>query len=118
MSVHCKISTQKKHVLGTFTISFPNYYSHVLIVVCPLTNFLLTYPLKSKKLNMYVFHFLYNIFQLFNVKYFFADNGPCFSHVDLLTLLHVLNIKRIGIGAYHPESNGKAESYVKSLNMC
>ena len=61
------------------------------------------------------FHFLYNIFQLFNVNYFLADTGPCFSHVDLLTLLHVLNIKRIGIGAYHPESNGKAESYVKKL---
>ena len=27
----------------------------------------------------------------------------------------MLNIKRIGIGAYHPESNGKAESYVKKL---
>ncbi len=49
------------------------------------------------------------------MNYFLADTGPCFSHVDLLTLLHVLNIKRIGIGAYHPESNGKAESYIKKL---
>ena len=62
----------KKHVLGTFTIpEYPfqticldllekpsnNGYSHVLIVVCPLTNFLLTYPLKSKKSNMVVFSF-------------------------------------------------------------
>ena len=71
----------KKHVLGTFTIpEYPfqticldllenlpsnNGYSHVLIIVCPLTNFLLTYPLKSKKSNMVVFHFLYNMSNIF-----------------------------------------------------
>ena len=68
-----KYQHKKKHVLDTFTIpEYPlqticldllenlpsnNGYSHVLIVVCPLTNFLLTYPLKSKKSNMVVFSF-------------------------------------------------------------
>ena len=124
-------ATTRKHVLGSFPI--PEYifqtvcldllenlplnqhYSHILLMVCPLTSFLLTYPLRKKTSDMVTFHFLFNIFQLFNIKYFLADNGPAFSHTNILTILHTLNIKRIQIASSHPISNGKTEAFVKKV---
>ena len=124
-------ATTRKHVLGSFPIPEyifqtvcldllenlpPNqHYSHILLMVCPLTSFLLTYPLKKKTSDMVTFHFLFNIFQIFNIKYFLADNGPAFSHTNILTILHTLNIKRIQIASSHPISNGKTEAFVKKV---
>ena len=81
----------RKHLMGSFPLpsymyetvvadlaeSLPpsNGYSHILIMACPLTNFITCFPLKNKTATTVAFHFQYGIFQNHRVKYFLADNG-------------------------------------------
>ncbi len=90
-------------------------FNHLLIFCCPLTNFLTGFPIKSKTANSVAYHFQYNIFQNFRVKYFLSDNGKCFTEKKFLMLLHSLNIQRIQIASLRPQSNGKCESAVKQV---
>ena len=121
----------RKHILGSFPI--PQYmfevtvadlmeslppsagFSHILILCCPLTNFLICYPLKDKTAKNIAFQFQYGLFQFFKVKYFLSDNGTCFTEKHFLTLLHSLHVQRVQIAALRPQSNGRAEAAVKSL---
>ena len=121
----------RKHLMGSYPLanymyetvvadlaeSLPvsNGYAHILILSCPLTNFLSCYPLKNKTASTVAYHLQYGLFQTHKIKYFLADNGPCFVEKSFLTLLHTLKIQRIQISAHHPESNGKSESSVKTL---
>ena len=124
-------SSTKKNVLGFYpTPSYPfqflhldlmenlpanRRFQHILLVVCPLTKFLLCYPLKDKTSTMVIFHLIHNIYQFANVQYILSDNGPCFSSKEFLTVITALNIKKIRLSALHPQSNGLAEAHIKRV---
>ena len=90
-------------------------YEHILLIVCPLTKFILCYPLKDKTSNMVIFHIIHNIYQFANIQYILSDNGPCFSSKEFLTVITALNIKKIRLSALHPQSNGLAEAHIKKV---
>ena len=52
--------------------------SHLLIVQCILSDFILVYPLKSKSAQEVCKVFIYNVLQSFNVTKVHQDNGLCF----------------------------------------
>ena len=127
----CSLQNQSTHkmILGSYPI--PSYmfetasmdlieslptnagYSHILLIICPLTKFTLLYPLKDKTANNVAYHVLFNLVQFFRVKYIVADNGPAFTQTLFLTLLHTQNIQRVQLASVHPISNGFCESHVK-----
>ena len=90
-------------------------FAHVLVVVCPLSKFLLCFPLKNKQTHLILYNFLNSIYQFVNVQFVISDNGPAFASTDFLTTLTALNIKKIRIASLKPTSNGLAESYVKKV---
>ena len=90
-------------------------YEHILLVVCPLTKFLMCYPLRDKTSTMIIFHLIHNIYQFANIQYIISDNGPCFSSKEFLTVITALNIKKIRLSALHPQSNGLAEAHIKKV---
>lgn len=117
------------HKLGTYPIpSYPGQilvcdlaeslpksgvYSHLLIIVCPLSDLLWAFPLKSKTSDEVIYIFKYAIFPFFNVKKILSDNGPCFTSNTFLEVLNSLGIEKISIARFSPTSNGLAESRVK-----
>ena len=117
------------HKLGTYPIpSYPGQvlvcdlaeslpksgvFSHLLIIVCPLSDLLWAFPLKSKTSDEVIYIFKYAIFPFFNVKKILSDNGPCFSSNTFLEVLNSLGIEKISIARFSPTLNGLAESRVK-----
>jgi len=86
--------------------------SHLLIVQCVLTDYILVYPLKTKSAQEVCRIFLYNVLQSFNVSRVHQDNGPCFRNIQWLKLMAVLNIQIVNSSANNPSSRGKAERAV------
>lgn len=86
--------------------------SHLLIVQCVLSDFILIYPLKTKSAQEVCKVFLYNVLQSFNVARVHQDNGPCFRNLQWLQLMAALNIKIVNSSALNPSSRGKAERAV------
>ena len=86
--------------------------SHLLIVQCVLSDFILVYPLKSKSAQEVCKVFLYNVLQSFNVSKVHQDNGPCFRNLQWLQLMATLNIQIVNASANNPSSRGKAERAV------
>jgi hypothetical protein len=76
-----------------------NGLSHLLIVQCVLTNFILIYPLKTKSAQEVCKVFLYNVLQTFNVVRIHQDNGPCFRNSQWLKLMATLNIQVVNSSA-------------------
>jgi hypothetical protein len=94
-----------------------NGLSHLLIVQCVLSNFILIYPLKSKSAQEVCKVFLYNVLQSFNVTKVHQDNGPCFRNTQWLRLMATLNIQVINSSANNPSSRGKAEKAVGQVKI-
>ena len=92
-------------------------YAHVLVAVCPLSKFVICYPLKTKKTNMILYNLLNSLYQFFNLQFIISDNGPAFASTEFLATLAALNIKKIRIASLKPTSNGLAESYVKKVKI-
>ena len=90
-------------------------FAHILVLVCPLSKFLLCYPLKSKQTPMILYNILHNLYQFTNIQYVISDNGPAFASTEFIATLAALNIKKIRIASLKPTSNGLAESYVKKV---
>jgi hypothetical protein len=91
--------------------------SHLLIVQCVLTNFILVYPLKTKTAQEVCKVFLYNVLQSFNVLRIHQDNGPCFRNSQWLKLMASLNIQIVNASANNPSSRGKAEKAVGQIKL-
>jgi transposase InsO family protein len=91
--------------------------SHLLIVQCVLTNFILVYPLKTKTAQEVCKVFLYNVLQSFNVLRIHQDNGPCFRNSQWIKLLASLNIQIVNASANNPSSRGKAEKAVGQIKL-
>jgi hypothetical protein len=94
-----------------------NGLSHLLIVQCVLSNFILIYPLKTKSAQEVCKVFLYNVLQSFNVTKVHQDNGPCFRNTQWLKLMATLNIQVINSSANNPSSRGKAEKAVGQVKI-
>jgi Reverse transcriptase (RNA-dependent DNA polymerase)/RNase H-like domain found in reverse transcriptase/Integrase zinc binding domain len=94
-----------------------NGLSHLLIVQCILTNFILIYPLKTKTAQEVCKVFLYNVLQSFNVLRIHQDNGPCFRNAQWLKLMAILNIQIVNASANNPSSRGKAERAVGQVKL-
>ena len=91
--------------------------SHLLIVQCVLTDFILIYPLKGKTAQEVCKSFLYNVLQSFNVSKIHQDNGPCFRNLQWLKLMATLNIQVVNASALNPSSQGKAERAVGQVKL-
>ena len=90
-------------------------YEHLLIVVCGLTDFTLVFPIKNKTGEEISHIFMYSILQYFNIKYVLADNGPAFRKHEFAFMLNSLNIQKVTLNAYSPQSKGLVESHVKMV---
>ena len=88
-------------------------FSHLLIFVCAMSGFLFVYPLKAKTSSGPLYHILFHLYQLLNIKYLITDNGALFSEKTFLSTLTSLNIQKIQIASLSPQSNGLAEANVK-----
>ena len=95
-----------------------NHYQHLLLVLCPLTNFLIIHPLKTKSSNEIANILLFNVFQIWNVQYIHSDNATGFNEKSFLSLLATLGIEKLNTSALHPMGKGKIEAYVKIVKSC
>jgi len=91
-----------------------NGYSHLLIVTCPLSDFTLIIPLKSKtsaEVNQYM---LYAILQPFKIEVIHSDNGPAFRSLGFLEIMSALGITVINSSSLSPRGRGivKKKVYV------
>ncbi len=91
--------------------------SHLLVVQCVLSDFILVYPLKSKTAQEVCKTFLYNVLQSFNVSKIHQDNGPCFRNLQWLQLMATMNIQVVNASALNPSSRGKAERAVGQVKL-
>jgi hypothetical protein len=87
-------------------------FSHLLIVQCVLSDYLLIYPLRTKTAQEVCNILLYSVLQTFQVKSIHSDNGPAFRNQQWLKLLAAINIKVVNSSALNPSSRGKAERAV------
>ncbi|RPH79137.1 MAG: hypothetical protein EHM77_06210, partial [Planctomycetaceae bacterium] len=92
-------------------------YSHLLIVICVLTDYVIIHPMKSKTSAELAHIFMYSIFQSFNIKRVHSDNGPAFRNKEWLKLMAALKIKVIDASANNPSSRGKAERTVQQVKL-
>jgi dUTPase len=94
-----------------------NGYSHLLIVQCALSDFIMIFPLKSKTANEINRVFLYSIFQYFNIRRVHSDNATCFRQKEVLKLWGALGIEVINSSAQNPAARGKAEKAVHTVKL-
>ena len=89
-----------------------NGYSHLLIVTCPLSDFTIIIPLKSKtsaEVNQYM---LYAILQPFKIEVIHSDNGPAFRSLGFLEIMSALGITVINSSSLSPRGRGAVEKKV------
>ena len=89
-----------------------NGYSHLLIVTCPLSDFTLIIPLKSKtsaEVNQYM---LYAILQPFKIEKLHTDNGPAFRSLGWMEIMSALGITVINSASLSPRGRGTVEKKV------
>ena len=88
---------------------------HILLCVDPFSKFLFAHPIE-KKTTVEVLPFLLNtVFQVFNVKILISDGGGLFVSKEFKEALKKICVKHITVSAFHPQSNGIAESYVRRV---
>jgi hypothetical protein len=89
-----------------------NGYSHLLIVLCEFSDFILIFPSKSKRADHVCKILLINVLQPVNVRRLHSDNGPCFRAINWLETVTALNIQVIGSSALHPSGRRHIEHTV------
>ena len=93
-------------------------FKHLLLILCPLTNFLIIHPLKTKSSTEIANILLYGVFQIWNVQYIHSDNATGFNEKNFLSLLATLGIQKLQTSSLHPMGKGKIEAYVKIVKTC
>jgi hypothetical protein len=94
-----------------------NGHSHLLIMQCVFSDFVILYPLKSKTSHEISRIMLYGILQQFNVEKLHSDNGPGFREIKWLELMSALGIKVIASSALHPAGRGQIERLVGTVKI-
>ena len=94
-----------------------NGYSHLLIVQCTLTDFVIIHPLKSKTSAEITRVLTYSVLQNFNVQKIHSDNGPGFRSLGWLEIMSALGITIIATSALHPSGRGQIERLVGTIKL-
>ena len=87
-------------------------YSHLLIVTCPLSDFTLIIPLKSKTASEVNQQLLYAVLQPFKIEVLHSDNGAAFRSQGWLEVMSALGIKVINSASLSPRGRGSVEKRV------
>ena len=88
-------------------------YAHIFIMVCPLSNLLLAFPIKLKTSETIIYILNHAIFPFFRVRYFLSDAGSLFASSKFRAALNALNIHKVDIARLSPSHNGLAEVTVR-----
>ena len=89
-------------------------FYHILVCVCPLSDFTLLFPLRDKKSSTIHDIILEKIcLQFPAVSILITDNGAAFTGIADRFIRHQLRIDFIQTAALHPSGHGKIESQVK-----
>ena len=94
-----------------------NGFSHLLIIQCVFSDFVVIVPLKSKQASEVTRALFNSIFQQFNVRRIHSDNGPAFRSTSVLQILAALNIEVINSSALHPAGRGQVERLVSTVKL-
>ena len=94
-----------------------NGYSHILVIQCVFSDFVILQPLKSKTSHEISRVMLYGVLQNFNVQRLHSDNGPAFRGQGWLELMSALGIKVIASAALHPAGRGQVERLVGTVKI-
>ncbi len=91
-------------------------YSHLLIVKCYLTDFVLIFPLKNKTNNEISKWLTYGL-QGYPAKRIHSDNAKAFRNLTYLKRMSVRGITVINSSAQNPQAKGFIESTVKMVKL-
>jgi len=94
-------------------ISPAGKFNHCLIATCPLSDFLVAFPLRSKTAEEISHILLYSILQYFSVEYICTDNAPCFQNKQFIAFLAAINIEKVYLTSLNPQGKGAVEIKVK-----
>jgi len=94
-----------------------NGYSHLLLVQCALTDFVIIVPLKSKTSAEITRVLTYSVLQHFNVQKIHSDNGPAFRSLTWLENMAALGITVINTSSLHPSGRGQIERLVGTVKL-
>jgi len=94
-----------------------NGYSHLLLVQCTLTDFVIIIPLKSKTSAEITRALTYSVLQHFNVQKIHSDNGPGFRALNWLEVMSAMGITVIATSALHPSGRGQIERLVGTVKL-
>jgi len=92
-------------------------YSHLLIVRCYLSDFILIFPLKTKT-NKEISTWLTYGLQAFPIKRLHSDNAPGLRDLNFLQRMSIRGITVINSSAQNPSARGYAEAAVKQVKLC
>jgi hypothetical protein len=92
-------------------------YSHLLVLQCVLSDFVIIVPLKSKTAAEITRGLLNSVFQQFNVEKLHSDNGPGFRHLPMLATMSALGVKIVASSSLHPAGRGKVERLVGIIKL-
>jgi len=94
-----------------------NGYSHLLLVQCTFTDFVIIVPLKSKTSQEITRVLTYSVLQHFNVQKIHSDNGPGFRSLTWLENMSALGITIINTSSLHPAGRGQIERLVGTVKL-
>ena len=94
-----------------------NGFSHLLIIQCAFTDFVIIVPLKTKTAPEVCRALMNCVFQQFNVRRLHSDNGPCFRSIPWLQTMAAFNIQVIASAALHPSGRGQIERLVGTVKL-
>ena len=87
-------------------------YSHLLIVVDPVSDGTLIFPLKTKTSHEVYSIFFTAIYQQYQTRVIISDNGACFQHKLYLKQLALLGIHKVKSSSLNPKARGLVERKV------
>ena len=93
-------------------------YKHILICTELLTGMVLLFPTKTLTADEFVYTYLYNIQQIFNVECLVTDNAPAFVSQDTVTTLAAMGVRVVHTSSLSPQSKGTIEIQVKQTKAC
>ena len=94
-----------------------NGYSHILVCLCALTDFVILVPLKSKSAVEVNRAFMNSVLQQFNIRRIHQDNALCFRSHQWLETMSALGITVINTSAIHPAGRGQVERQVGTVKL-
>ena len=93
-----------------------NGFKHLCIVVDPISDITLTFPMRNKTSNEFIMFVLFNLYPLFpNFRQILCDGGAHFVSHQTLQLLTAYGIRVIYSAAFHSYGHGSAESHVRTV---